>query len=190
MDQVESFVFAIIKKIRSFDKIKFITIYQDAKIMSLQFFIDWKLFLVDHRDIFKNRFSSFQRKACSSFSSPRHSSIPDISLHVSSTNVPPSFGIIKRHTGVILLEKIIPLQNFLVRGMHNRDTIPINDETRWNFSTRSPTNVSPFRRPFYSFRNFRLWSISSTFEFLGSLTNNLLFKMKQQLCIFRVIEKK
>lgn len=56
-------------------------------------------------------------------------------IHVSSTNVPPSFGIIKRHTGVILPGKIIPLQNFLVRGMHNRDTAPINDETRWNFST-------------------------------------------------------
>lgn len=148
--------------------------------MSLQFFIDWKLFLEDQRNIFKTVCRLRERPVHHSLLSSRffHSSIPDISLHVSSTSVPPNFGIIKRHTGVILLEKIIPLQNFLVRDMHNRYTTPINDETRWNFSTRFPMSLLFVAHFIVSgiFDCNRYLQLSN--EFLRSLTNNLRFKMK------------
>lgn len=155
--------------------------------MSLQFFIDWKLFLEDQRNIFKTVCRLRERPVHHSLLSSRffHSSIPDISLHVSSTSVPPNFGIIKRLTGVILLEKIIPLQNFLVRDMHNRYTTPINDETRWNFSTRFPMSLLFVAHFIVSgiFDCNRYLQLSN--EFLGSLTNNLRFKMKLRVFLLK-----
>lgn len=121
----------------------------------------------------RNIFKTVWRKVCSFIQTSLLLAILPFqifhfTIHVSSTNVPPSFGIIKRHTGVILLGKIIPLQNFLVRGMHNRDTAPINDETRWNFST--------LVLPFSSFSS----SISQFSQFLTviDIFNEFLWSLK------------